>query len=473
MKKSLMIGLLLLTSTLSISAEQTASPDDILVIHSYHQGLQWTDDISEGIRSVLRSENVEIHHEFLDMKRNSGEEYYRLIVDFARHKEEISGIEYKLIICSDNHALDFVMEQGEILYPGVPVIFCGVNNFSPEMIAGRDDVTGVVEIIDYRKNLDLIAELHPERENIVFISDQTTSGQMIKEELQRALKDYAGKYRFEIYDDFLFDDVPGRISTLDDRDVIVLLTFNRDRAGRFLSYIDGIEMIHRHSRVPIYGAWDFFFGMGIVGGVLTTGQAQGAAAARMAKELLEGRAISEIPISRGAENRMMFDYRELKRFGIDLKQLPEDSLIINRPESLVRRMAYYILGLSVLTSLILCIAAFRLIRHRSRERQLQTMNRELERRVSEKTADLSNKVHFIERQNRELQEALVQIKTLQGIIPICSKCKKIRNDKGFWNQVEQYISEHTDAEFTQGLCPDCFEQLYQDAKARKAQLKDN
>jgi PAS domain S-box-containing protein len=61
---------------------------------------------------------------------------------------------------------------------------------------------------------------------------------------------------------------------------------------------------------------------------------------------------------------------------------------------------------------------------------------------------------------QELQYALDNIKTLQGLIPICASCKKIRDDKGFWNQVEGYISQHTDAKFTHGICPDCSKKLY-------------
>ena len=56
---------------------------------------------------------------------------------------------------------------------------------------------------------------------------------------------------------------------------------------------------------------------------------------------------------------------------------------------------------------------------------------------------------------KNLQDALREIKTLQGIVPICSFCKKIRDDKGFWSQVESYVSQHTEAEFSHGICPDC------------------
>ncbi|NOY64701.1 MAG: response regulator, partial [Nitrospirae bacterium] len=60
----------------------------------------------------------------------------------------------------------------------------------------------------------------------------------------------------------------------------------------------------------------------------------------------------------------------------------------------------------------------------------------------------------------ELRQAMQRIKTLSGLIPICASCKKIRDDKGYWKQVEAYIQEHTEAEFSHGICPDCAKRLY-------------
>lgn len=62
----------------------------------------------------------------------------------------------------------------------------------------------------------------------------------------------------------------------------------------------------------------------------------------------------------------------------------------------------------------------------------------------------------------ELQEAIDNVKTLKGLIPICAKCKKIRDDKGYWNQIEMYISQHSEALFSHGLCPDCLAELYKE-----------
>ncbi len=55
-----------------------------------------------------------------------------------------------------------------------------------------------------------------------------------------------------------------------------------------------------------------------------------------------------------------------------------------------------------------------------------------------------------------------KIKTLKGMVPICANCKKIRDDKGFWNQLEVYITEHSEAEFSHGICPECARELYGD-----------
>ena len=61
-----------------------------------------------------------------------------------------------------------------------------------------------------------------------------------------------------------------------------------------------------------------------------------------------------------------------------------------------------------------------------------------------------------------LEKALKEVKTLRGIVPICSFCKKIRNDKGYWDQVEVYVREHTEADFSHGICPACMKQHYPD-----------
>lgn len=68
----------------------------------------------------------------------------------------------------------------------------------------------------------------------------------------------------------------------------------------------------------------------------------------------------------------------------------------------------------------------------------------------------------LEKAIQDLKKAMSEIKTLKGLIPICASCKKIRDDKGYWNQLETHIQQHSDAQFSHGLCPDCQENLYGD-----------
>ena len=79
---------------------------------------------------------------------------------------------------------------------------------------------------------------------------------------------------------------------------------------------------------------------------------------------------------------------------------------------------------------------------------IQKSHDELEIKVKERTS--------------ELQKSLSDIKTLKGILPICSSCKKIRDDKGAWNQIEEYIQANSDIDFSHGLCQECAEKLYPD-----------
>jgi|GEM_PF-6081523 len=92
--------------------------------------------------------------------------------------------------------------------------------------------------------------------------------------------------------------------------------------------------------------------------------------------------------------------------------------------------------------------------------ELEKYKNSLEELVEERTKQLREA-------NRELANALANVKTLTGLLPICSNCKKIRNDGGYWEQIELYISEHTNADFSHGLCPDCAEKLYPEYHKKK------
>jgi len=85
------------------------------------------------------------------------------------------------------------------------------------------------------------------------------------------------------------------------------------------------------------------------------------------------------------------------------------------------------------------------------------------RDITRRREDEAERVKLIE----ELTESLKQVKTLRGLLPICASCKRIRDDQGYWQQVETYLADHTEADFTHGICPDCLEKF----KTGKASTK--
>ncbi|SHI57683.1 hypothetical protein SAMN02745216_00187 [Desulfatibacillum alkenivorans DSM 16219] len=90
--------------------------------------------------------------------------------------------------------------------------------------------------------------------------------------------------------------------------------------------------------------------------------------------------------------------------------------------------------------------------------------KELVGAVVEQRQEMQEQAEELIRMNSELESALSEVKTLSGLLPICSHCKKIRDDKGYWNQIEVYIQDHSEADFSHSICPDCAKKIYPQMK---------
>lgn len=88
----------------------------------------------------------------------------------------------------------------------------------------------------------------------------------------------------------------------------------------------------------------------------------------------------------------------------------------------------------------------------------------ISKNITERKRAEQEREHLVE----ELQAALLHVRTLSGMLPICASCKKIRDDHGYWTQLEAYIQSRTEAEFTHGICPDCIQNLYPEIRHPKA-----
>lgn len=329
--------LLLLLSVSPVAADDALSDTgfSVLILHSYHQGHAWTDSVSAGISSVTTSAEIPVvlSFEYMDSAGSSGEGYFRMLHDY--YYARYSGRHFDAIIASDENAFRFLSLHHASLFPDTPVIFCGATYPDETTLDGWDDCTGVVQEAAIRETLDAALALQPEARHLMVINDRSPTGISQKEQLQNLLPVYDSRIDTVYHDDMTLEGMQSAVAGVTDDTIVLLLTISRDASGTYYDYAESTEAITAASPVPVYAVWEHYLGRGIVGGKLTGGIAQGEAAAKLTLRVLRGERASTIPVVRDANNRLMFDYEVMQRFGISEAALPSTSEIINRPAGII------------------------------------------------------------------------------------------------------------------------------------------
>ncbi|MBI9052249.1 MAG: response regulator [Bacteroidales bacterium] len=329
---------------------QAAEKKNVLILNSYHKGLQWTDEIQKGIKTGLNSSKLEkeIYTEFFDSKRFFDASYKQVLVDYLMNKYQ--NLKFDIIILSDDYALTFLFENRDSLFGDVPVVFSGINN--PHIYPSS--YTGILEDIKYIESFELIKKLHPNYSKIYFIVDETKTGNIIYDRAFRLYLPEQGEFNYEFLRNYSFDELFEKVSALDDNAVLMLTAFTKDRNNEYCSYDDIIKNLRKHTKLPIYGSWDFYLGNGIVGGKLNSGYNQGLRAGEIANQVLEGKNINEINIEI-SHSKYYFDYVELKSHKIKRRYLPKSSIIINHPLSFLVENKQQTIFFSIISILLLII----------------------------------------------------------------------------------------------------------------------
>ena len=365
---------------------------NILILNSYHQGYKWTDDITHGILSALAPEsgNTRIFIEYMGTKWVKGAPYFESLRKIMKLK--FAKTRFDLIICSDNDAFNFLRNYRDEIFGRIPTVFCGVNFLNASELEGLELFTGISETADIKESLELALKLHPLTKRILIIGDNTISGRRVRDEIDKVIPLFKGRVRFDFEPDKALDKIEEDVASLS-KDALIFYTFYlRDESGRFYEFDESISRICRHSKVPVYGAWDFNLGFGMVGGKLTSGFDQGSEAGRMALRILRGETVGQIPVILEARSRFMFDYRQLERFKISSSALPPGSIIINGPKT------FHMVPNRVLWAALFGVAslcAFTILlynsnrRRKQSEKLLQKAHDRLETIVAERTRDLS------------------------------------------------------------------------------------
>ena len=354
---------------------QSAQPRRILIVNSYHKEFEWTDAQIAGALEVLTSaiDDLELYVEYLDTKRIVFEgEYINLLSRMFRLKYK--DVMLDAIITTDDNALRMVMKLHEDVFRGVPVVFCGVNDYHPSLLAGRDQFTGLVEVLDIKPTIDLAMKLHPETRKVFVIVDDTPTGMGQR----RAVAAVAAQYKdlhFEYLkgEDLTHDELLAKLAKLDSDSIVLLTVWLRDKTGAFLAPETEGPRISESSTVPVYGIIDMYLGKGIVGGKVLNSRPHGRMAAEIVVRILNGERPTDIPVVIESVNPYMFDSRQLSRWDIREHDLPEGSTILYRPFSFYgeyRNLIWRVIAAFAALVLLLLLLTANVIRRKRNEEEV-------------------------------------------------------------------------------------------------------
>jgi signal transduction histidine kinase len=317
----------------------------VLLLNSYHQGYVWTDDIVRGVQDALLRKTlpIDLAIEYLDQRRHEDPkaadmEDPGIVGAFDSFlQSKFYNTHFDVIITSDDAALKFLLARRDHLFPGVPVVFCGVNEYHgtsayvsahPE---SRPWLTGVLERIDVDATIDTALRLHPDTRLVVTVGEGSDAH--YRYDVDIAKRHPALIVRRIPAQKISLDETCRRLSALQPNTIVLLSAFPRDGAGHSFSLTDSIRFVCGHSPVPVYGVNKNALGLGIVGGKLNDGFAQGRTAGALAMSVLQGTSPSALGVQWESPNPYEFDWRQLNRWGVPASLLPQGSIVINRPRS--------------------------------------------------------------------------------------------------------------------------------------------
>lgn len=353
------------------------SANEILLLHSYNKGLKWSDGISAGVEEVMKTHpNFELTTQYMDSKKIESEHYSAELLKL--YEKKFSNQKYKVIIAADNYAYEFALQYHDVLFKKAPIVFCGVENFHPDSIPqeAKPFVTGVVEYKDIRKNLELIYSLFPALKMVYIISDDAYSSLAIKEQIIEESNHFKDRFRVVFDNQIDFDTINEKIDKLPKHSAILFTSFYRDMYGTYVPYYK-LGNFFKQSKFPVFALNHIHLGEGILGGYMVDPYEQGVLAAKKAFEIIDGKKPEDIKIE-VPKNHYYFDNNILRKFAISLADVPQQSDIINGPNSFYEEHKKFVenaFALMPLLLLLTTILVLNVIKRVSLEKELLRQSR--------------------------------------------------------------------------------------------------
>jgi len=393
-------SLIILTSVLYVRgvarAQQTESPKRVLVLYWYDKDYPGHITFDRSFQATLGSApagTVEYYPEYLESNRFPGESQSLSLRDHLRQKYADHKID--VIVAATDASLEFFLKYRNDLFPHTPIVFEGVKGPPETELTAGPGITGIRLVTTYRETIDLAMRLHPGTEQVFIISGTLQHDKKFEILARTKLQGYENKLRVNYLTDLPSDELIAKTKSLPERSIILYAwqqSYNGQ--GKVLESREILAMISRSTRVPIYGMAGANIGEGIIGGYAYTTEALATRTAEIVLRIVSGVRAQDIPVE-NMRTIPMFDWHELRRWGISENRLPAESVVLFKELSFWKTYKWRIIGIISLCIIQAGLIAVLLIERGRRRRAREALDDRLrfETLLSDLSADFTDLRH--------------------------------------------------------------------------------
>ena len=334
-------AVLFLSPLLASAAE---SPKRVLIFASEEQQGPGVLVVNQSIRSTLRNgrpAHFLFFYEALDSFRISTEKYEGELVRLLQRKYD--GERFDLIYTVGTPALRFLLNHRSELFTDTPVIYVVVDQRQAANLDLGPNVTGVGGKMELAPTLDIALALQPQTQRVVVVAGNASADTTYLALARQEFRPYEGKVEFTYLINLSIEELQKRLAGLPEKSVVFYLSVNSDPTTRIYTSPEVLARLAPSSSVPIYAASQIYIGNGTIGGRLLNLEEIGTRAAEIGLRILAGESPQNIP-QQTIPSAAMFDWRELRRWGIDEAKLPAGSIVRFREFSVWELYKWRIIG---------------------------------------------------------------------------------------------------------------------------------
>jgi len=271
------------------------------------------------------ADRIEIYNEAMDLSRFGSNNYQPLLRDFLEAKYADQKIDVAIAILSP--ALEFLLNYGSAIFPGTPVVFCGIDKteLGNRLLPAR--VRGILLKREFAPTVEIALRLHPRTQRAVVVAGTSDFDTRLLELAKIDFGFFQERLDFQYLTTLPLQNLLTDLSHLPPQTLVFYTTVFRDGAGETLVPREVVKRVSAAANAPTYGFFEQYVGQGIIGGQVNSLSAHGVEAAKLALEVLAGTAASRPQVAEIPTNKLVFDWRQLQRWGITESKLPAGSEI--------------------------------------------------------------------------------------------------------------------------------------------------